>query len=550
MSSLSLKWKVVCLGVLLPTLLIGALFFMYHSQSKSKSVDAIVEKARSICLTAESTRENMEKKWDMQLFSAKQLRDLADKGEKAKLLAAVPVVSAWEAAMSKAKEGGYEFRVPKFEPRNPQNEPDALEARALKAMTESNLPEYFEVDTEKNAVRYFRPVRLSQSCMICHGDPATSKELWGNDKGLDPTGSKMESWKVGEVRGAFEVVQSLDRSDAALAVSTRMAGMIVVLGLGLVAIIFYFVIRRSVERPIAELTSALYGGAEQVSSAAGQISQAAQQMASGASESSCSLEETSASLEEMSAITRQNADNAREANGIAQQARSSAEKGGNAMERMAKAIEQIKTSSDDTAKIVKTIDEIAFQTNLLALNAAVEAARAGDAGKGFAVVAEEVRNLARRSAEAAKSTTTLIEQSKQNSANGVLVAGEVDVQLKEIVAHTKKVTELIANVSAASEEQAKGVDQVNTALAQLNGVTQANAATAEESSAASETLEAQSTDLHGLVGQLLSLVNGTEAKAPTQQHAPARVSPSISQAIPAMKDALRAPKSSNSTVSH
>lgn len=534
MKNFSLKWKVVLLGVLLPTVLITALFFMYHSQSKGNAVAAIVEKARSICLTAESTRENMEKKWDMQLFNSRQLREYADKGETAKLLAAVPVVSAWEAAMSKAKEGGYEFRVPKFEPRNPQNEPDALEARALKALTDSNLSEYYEIDHEKNAVRYFRPVRLSQSCMICHGDPATSKELWGNDKGVDPTGGKMENWKVGEVRGAFEVVQSLEKADSALAVSTRTAALVVFLGLALVAVIFFFVIQHSVEKPIAQLSSALYGGAEQVASAAAQISASAQQLASGASESSSSLEETSASLEEMSSITRQNADSAREANGIARQARESAEKGGNAMERMAAAIHQIKVSSDDTAKIVKTIDEIAFQTNLLALNAAVEAARAGDAGKGFAVVAEEVRNLARRSAEAAKSTTALIEQSQQNSANGVQVASEVDAQLKEIVIHSKKVTELIANVSAASEEQAKGVDQVNQALSQLNATTQSNAATAEESSAASETLEAQSTELHSLVGQLQTLVSGANGMA--AQH---RTVTPISAAIPAMKEAVR-----------
>jgi methyl-accepting chemotaxis protein len=530
-SKLSLKGKVIGIGILLPTLLIAVLFAIYYSQSKDKAVTAIVDKARSICLTAESARENMEKKWEMNLFNTNMLKEFADKGEKGKMLASVPVVSAWEAAMAKAKEGGYEFRVPKFQPRNPQNEPDELEARALKAMEKNNLDEYYEIDSSRNAVRYFRPVRLSQSCMACHGDPAQSKDLWGNDKGLDPTGTKMENWKVGDVRGSFEVIQSLDKADAELALHTKEAAMIVIGGLALVALIFYFVIRLSVEKPFAELTKSLFAGAGQVNGAAGQISSASQQMAEGASESASSLEETSASLEEMSSITKQNADYAREATAISKQASDAAELGGAAMKKMSSAIEKIKQSSDETAKIVKTIDEIAFQTNLLALNAAVEAARAGEAGKGFAVVAEEVRNLAQRSAEAAKNTTRLIEEAQKNSEHGVQVVGEVDKQLVEIVKYSQKVTQLISNVSAASEEQSKGVEQVNVAVSQLDKATQANAASAEESASASQELAAQSNELRCLIGNLVTLVEGegsssssaSTAAPAAQQSAPARV---------------------------
>jgi methyl-accepting chemotaxis protein len=262
-------------------------------------------------------------------------------------------------------------------------------------------------------------------------------------------------------------------------------------------------------RPVHAVVERLGGSADLVSSASGQVSQASQALAEGASEQASSLEETSASLEEMAAMTKQNADNARQASAMANESRASAGKGHDAMVRMVEAIGRIKTSSDQTAKILKTIDEIAFQTNLLALNAAVEAARAGDAGRGFAVVAEEVRNLAQRCAEAARTTSALIEDAQTNSDNGVSVSGEVAGILKQIVASTDKATHLISEVSAATEEQSRGIEQVNTAVAQMDKVTQSNAANAEESASASEELSAQARELRGLADVLATVVSGT-----------------------------------------
>jgi methyl-accepting chemotaxis protein len=235
-------------------------------------------------------------------------------------------------------------------------------------------------------------------------------------------------------------------------------------------------------------------------------------MAEGASEQAASIEESSSSLEELSSMTRRNAENAQQANSLAKEARVAAEKGAGDMQEMTGAMGAIKSSSDDVAKILKTIDEIAFQTNILALNAAVEAARAGEAGMGFAVVAEEVRNLAQRSAQAAKETAAKIEAAITNTAGGVRISEKVAHTLGEIVTKARQVDELAAEVANASREQASGITQINTAVGQMDKVTQSNAANAEESAAAAQELNAQAGILRQVVTQLAELV-GTDANA-------------------------------------
>ena len=281
--------------------------------------------------------------------------------------------------------------------------------------------------------------------------------------------------------------------------------------MALAVVVFAAVIiflRKFVIKPINTIIDTLGQGSVQISSASGEIASSSQSLSSGATEQAASLEETSASLEEMASMSRQNAENAGEANRLANESRVEAEKSSKAMTEMTGAMAAINESSNEISKIIKVIEEISFQTNLLALNAAVEAARAGEHGKGFAVVAEEVRNLAQRSSAAAKDTASLIEDAVKKASEGSTMADNASMALVGIVESVKKVSDLVAEITTASDEQAKGVDQVNGAVSQMDSVTQKNAASAEESAAASEELNAQADSLNDAVSELIGLITG------------------------------------------
>jgi len=506
----SLSLKILLFGIALPALLFAVLFAGYVVSAKREAEEALVDKARAVGLLAESARDEMEAKWDAGLFDIGMLQEWSKEGPAGveRVVNAVPVVTAWRTAMAKAEEGHYTFKVPKHQPRNPKNEPDAIEAQVLDTFAKNpELTEQHVIDRELNAVRYFRPVKLSENCMACHGEPSTSQELWGNSEGLDPTGGVMEGWKVGEVHGAFEIIQDLGPSQAALAARLRFGGVVALLGLLLTAIVFQRLIILNVDRPVKRIVSALFGGVSQVSQAGAEVASSSQAVAEGASRQAATLEETAAALEELSATTRQNADSAKQADLHARSATAAVTEGREEMDRLNGAIDRIKQSSDETSQILRTIDEIAFQTNLLALNAAVEAARAGEAGRGFAVVAEEVRALARRSADAARSTQDLLDSAQRNAGEGVEVAERVRELLANIVTGVEKVTSLVAEVTVASNEQAQGLQQLTLAVNELDAVTQANAASSEQTAAASEELSAQARELHD---QLVELGSGAD----------------------------------------
>jgi methyl-accepting chemotaxis protein len=314
---------------------------------------------------------------------------------------------------------------------------------------------------------------------------------------------------IGESRVPWNVTASIPESKVLAAahavrntaIEIGAAALVLVLGVVLL-------IARGIAKPIQLIAGQLVAGAAQTSSAVSQISATSQSLAEAASEQAASLEETSASLEELASMTKRNAEGATTASSLATAARTSADTGAQQMQDMVAAMNAIKTSSDSVARIVKTIDEIAFQTNILALNAAVEAARAGEAGAGFAVVADEVRALAQRSTVAARETSEQIGDALQRANRGVEICGHVATGFEDIRGKINQLTSLASEIATASDQQTQGIGQINTAVVQMDKVTQANASQSEETAAAAQELSAQAVELDSIASRLKVLVEG------------------------------------------
>lgn len=286
---------------------------------------------------------------------------------------------------------------------------------------------------------------------------------------------------------------------------------------------------------LVEVVAEVRAGAESVGTAARQIAQGNDELSQRTQEQASSLEETASSMEEMTATVRQNADSSSHADQLARAAREQAEHGGMVVQRTVEAMGKISASSREIADIVNLMDEIAFQTNLLSLNAAVEAARAGDLGRGFAVVASEVRTLAQRSAAAAKKIKTLIGDSAEHVSLGSGLVNESGEALAVIVESVKKVSDIVAEIAAASTEQSAGIEQVNTAVSQMDEVTQQNAALVEEAAAASRAMEEQATNLRRQVGYFRL---GDEAPREAAEGQARESSPIRSRAVPSSMPGL------------
>lgn len=337
-------------------------------------------------------------------------------------------------------------------------------------------------------------------------DPEQRKTLMKDiDSQLAQAGRAVEK-ACKEARESQLVELQTKRSQARFLI---LGGGVLAVGLGL---FFAFFISKSVTGPVKKVAEGLMEGAHQVASASSQVSSSSMHLAEGSSQQAAAIEETSSSLEELTAMTRQNAENADQAKAMMVEAKRIVDKANRHMEEMIQAIHSITKTSEDTGKIIKTIDEIAFQTNLLALNAAVEAARAGEAGAGFAIVADEVRSLAVRAAEAAKSTNVLIENTIKAVHEGNELTQQTQEAFRENTEIAGKIAQLIEEIASASMEQSNGISQINLAVAEMDKVIQQAASNAEESASAAEELNAQAEQMNLYVDHLISVVDGRSSR--------------------------------------
>ena len=356
--------------------------------------------------------------------------------------------------------------------------PETIKAHLLKSKTAHE-----EINSE--LIRIVAPQVVVSDCIRCH-----------------------HSWQEGEIGGSLSLTFDLSTLNTTITnLLLLIAGGCLVL-LVVTSVSIYLVMQHAVTRPITAIIDDLTASATMVASVANQAATASQSLADHAAQQAASLEQTSASLEEISSMTGQNADNAVMARDLMAETTKVMTDSDQAMDQLTQAMNDIAAANEETSKIIKTIDEIAFQTNLLALNAAVEAARAGEAGAGFAVVADEVRNLAMRAAASAKNTEQLLEGTNTKVTNGVKLVRLANSSFKQAAEQANKTAGILQEISTASKEQSTGIGQVSKAVHELDEVTQHNAADADQDSQIAQDMESQAGRLNGFVQQLDALVRG------------------------------------------
>lgn len=492
----------------------GATATVYWLSSQNR-VDALHQQMSVVLRQAETVAEQMDALHKVDAFDLGALtaraknetggRPLGEAYRETSLYNTIPIVASWKAAEKSAREQGYDFFTPsnpEIPARNPKNNNGADFARAFAEFAAGKQEAYWR-DEKTGDLFLARAVRLTASCLVCHGDPKLSR----THDGKDPLGAPMENLKVGDLKGAF-VLQAPMTGDPV--VSSTMVTMIWVSAilLGVIIAAVYAFTRKYIVGVIEPAVASIDDASTHSAETSAQIAAASETLARDSSSQAAALEETSASLEELSSTTRHNADYAAEAKATANQARASADTGCERMQRLQEAMAAIETASNDVAAILKTIDEISFQTNILALNAAVEAARAGEHGVGFAVVADEVRVLAQRSAQAAKETEAKIQGCALRSREGVQLGTDVAASFFQILEEVKKLDQVMGEIATAAHEQSQGIDQVNKAISEMDRTTQASAAHAEQSASAAEELRVHSLKLTAAVASLTALVSG------------------------------------------
>lgn len=464
-----------------------------HRLVDTQTSTALRENMRSMMDAAENARQasaqlrRQNSFDDAKLISeAKQHASFRDSA----LYRTVPVVAAWNSISSLAQRQGYEFRVPAHNARDKRNEPTEEESAVLSWLSSNRGSDYFVEDSSRQQVVYARAVTLSEDCLVCHGNPALSK----SGDGRDPLGFPMENWKAGDIHGAF----ILRGSTAGFAATKRKAMLESAAILLLAALLIGFALQffwRRVQSKLAEAVAGIRDQSDGRSHMVSAVSSEANSLAQTSSHQTASVEETSAAMEEIRGVAQQNRQAATDAAKSIGACRDDAGAAEASLRNLAGAMSEIQDSTGRIAKIIRLMDEIAFQTNILALNAAVEAARAGQAGLGFSVVADEVRNLAHRSTQAAKEIQGIIEDSVGRARNADQVSQSVSQSIRKMNQEIFALARIVEHVEGASNEQARGIDEMSNALHSITNLTTTVTSAAESGRDHAEQLSRQA---HGL----------------------------------------------------
>ncbi|MFA9460530.1 methyl-accepting chemotaxis protein [Thiohalorhabdus methylotrophus] len=495
----------------------AVLFTAYAFTQQQTATRGAVEKARALVLMAESVRERVAKKWDYGVYTTDKLLRWAQEADseearKKRILDAVPVFNAWSTAQAKAEEGGFQFTPIREDPREPEHKADAKGMRAIQYFRNNPEAEEFHfVDEQANAVRYFRPVRLGETCLVCHGDPARSEELWGRSDGKDITGHRMENKETGDLHGAFQVTLPLDKADAHAAKALWTGG-----GLGLFMLlaglgIILWAMRRSIDQPLQTAVASMnevvdrgdltvrmkedgWGGAAelgrgfnrfmeqladlfrgwreesgQLASASEELSATGHELNNNTRASSQRVEDVTQSAREVNNVVQDVANNITAVSDSASRTKSTTQTGNEAVEQASGQIRELSQSGQRVGEVMDSIQAIAKKTDLLALNAAIEAANAGEQGKGFAVVADEVRKLAEQTSQATEQVNGIVAELGSKSEASVQAMNQVHTHMEEILEMIEHTDQTANQIAAAAEELAATMNETTDNMDEISG---------------------------------------------------------------------------------
>ena len=545
---LGLGARISILAGLAMVLLVALLLLGYAYKERQSVVRGEVNAARGLVLMAESVREQVADKWEMGVYSTEKLRRWARRADseeekEQRILDAVPVYNAWAAAQAKAEEGGFRFKPLRSDPRDEEHAPNTVERKAIEYFRDNpGQDEYYLVDEEINAVRYFRPIHLDQICLNCHGAPSRSQELWGRSDGRDLLGYKMEGWDEGDLTGAFEVIRPLEAADATIAANLWQAIGTALLVLAAAIGLLLWLVQRGIVRPIhltvgriqevdrgdltvrseeagiREMTT--LGGtfnnfldnlnrifrdwraqSGQLASASEELSATADQISQNANASNQRVEQVATSAQEVNNVVQDVANNINEVSDSTSRSTATTQEGMKAVRNAADRIQQLKSSGERVDEIMSTIEAIAKKTDLLALNAAIEAANAGEAGQGFAVVADEVRKLAEQTSDATNQVSEVVAEVRSQSDASVQAMDEVQTKMGQVLEMIEHTDQNANQIAAAAEELAATMSETTDNMGEVTSNVEQVASSVSQIESSAQQLGHLALDLQQALGR-------------------------------------------------